>query len=177
MRHRIRNIKIRIFNILRWIPVIWRDKDWDHTFIYEILRFKLQNQAEYLAKHDRHQCSKRNAEKIMTCVRLIERIKEGYYESEYMDYHYSNLISEPIEGDTELYSLHVEYVWQNHGEFLKKYPNMVRRVLKKQNKSMRSIRGETAKRKLAQEVSRENAKRAKRLLFNIIHDDIDGWWD
>jgi len=30
---------MNIKNVIRWLPVIWRDKDWDESFIYKILQF------------------------------------------------------------------------------------------------------------------------------------------
>lgn len=46
----ISNIK----NVIRWLPVIWKDRDWDDYYIFEVLKFKLKNQAEYIGYHDRH---------------------------------------------------------------------------------------------------------------------------
>ena len=37
----IRGIK----NLWKWLPVVWKDKDWDPSHIYKILQFKLEQQA------------------------------------------------------------------------------------------------------------------------------------
>ena len=66
-------------NLVRWFPIIIKDKDWDESFIYKILQFKLKNQAEYIATRDWHTNAKRDAEIMMTCVRLIDKINEEYY--------------------------------------------------------------------------------------------------
>ena len=31
-----------IKNLIKWFPIIWKDRNWDHSYIYEILKFKLK---------------------------------------------------------------------------------------------------------------------------------------
>ena len=39
-----------IKNLVRWFPIIWRDRDWDDHYIFEVLKFKLKNQSKYIDK-------------------------------------------------------------------------------------------------------------------------------
>lgn len=39
---RIRYLFESIKNLLRWFPVIFKDRDWDHTFILRILYYKIK---------------------------------------------------------------------------------------------------------------------------------------
>jgi len=32
-------------NLYKWFPIVWKDRDHDHYFIYETLRFKLEQHA------------------------------------------------------------------------------------------------------------------------------------
>ena len=32
----------RVKNVLRWLPTIWKDRDWDNSYITEILIKKLE---------------------------------------------------------------------------------------------------------------------------------------
>ena len=32
----------RVHNVYRWLPTIWKDRDWDHSYINEILIKKLE---------------------------------------------------------------------------------------------------------------------------------------
>ena len=48
IRYYYRIVTQGIKNLWRWFPIIWNDHDWDHTFIFKILRFKLQNTADRL---------------------------------------------------------------------------------------------------------------------------------
>ena len=68
-------------NLWNWFPVIWKDRDWDQTFIYEVLIHKLEKQANHLAENGFHSNAQRDAELMMTCVRLINKLQnEDYYE-------------------------------------------------------------------------------------------------
>ena len=80
--YKIKQFFKRIYNLYRWFPIIWKDQDWDHSFIFDILKFKLKNQAEYIGYHDRHVSAKRDAEIMMLCVRLIDKIQNESYMDE-----------------------------------------------------------------------------------------------
>ena len=69
----------RIKNIIRWIPVLWKDKDWDYWHIFEILKTKLKFQSEYFHKYGYHVSSEREAQKMKLCARLIDKIQNEYY--------------------------------------------------------------------------------------------------
>ena len=73
-----RNFIDRIKNLIRWIPVILRDRDWDHYYIYEILKFKLKNQAEHL-KNNPYSDFDREYERMQTIIRLIDKVQTEYY--------------------------------------------------------------------------------------------------
>jgi len=114
-------IKYGVKNLYKWFWVIWKDRDWDHHYIFEVLKFKLEKQAKHLGERNWHESSKREAELMMTCVRLINKIQnEEYYDG--------------------LYNLD------------EKSPEVFKIVIDRHNK-------------------------AKRLLFKIINDRIEGWWD
>jgi hypothetical protein len=113
-------IKYGIQNLYKWFWVIWKDRDWDHHYIFEVLKFKLEKQAKHLGERNWHESSKREAELMMTCVRLINKLQnEEYYEA-YYD-------SKPMN-------------------------NSLKIVIDRHNK-------------------------AKRLLFKIMNDRIEEWWD
>ena len=44
-----------VYNIIRWIPTIYKDKDWDDFYITKLLQVKIEHQREYLVKHNRHE--------------------------------------------------------------------------------------------------------------------------
>ena len=46
-----RSIKYGIQNIIKWFPVIWQDRDWDHWFILKIFHFKLNEVEKFQRKY------------------------------------------------------------------------------------------------------------------------------
>jgi hypothetical protein len=116
-----RYIQYGVRNLYRWFWTIWKDRDWDHTYIFKVLKFKLEAQAKHLSKFGFHESTDRDVELMMTCVRLIDKIQnESYYD--------------------ELYD---------------------------------------AEEKTPEEIKKLTAKhdRAKRLLFNILDNRIERWWN
>jgi hypothetical protein len=69
----------RIKNIIRWIPVLWKDKDWDYWHTFEILKTKLKFQSEHFRKQGYHVSSERDAEQMELCIRLIDKVQNEYY--------------------------------------------------------------------------------------------------
>ena len=75
-------IKYGVKNLYKWFWVIWKDRDWDHHYIFQVLKFKLEKQAKHLADVGYHNEAQRDAELMMTCVRLIDKLQNEYYYDE-----------------------------------------------------------------------------------------------
>lgn len=114
-------IKYGLKNLYKWFWVIWKDRDWDHHYIFEVLKFKLEKQAKHLAEKGFHNDAQRDAELMMTCVRLINKLQNEDYYAVYHD-------SKPMTNE------------------------MFNKIQAQHNK-------------------------AKRLLFKIMNDRIEEWWD
>ena len=106
-------IKYGVKNLYKWFWIIWKDRDWDYYYIFQVLKFKLEKQANHLGGRD--------AELMMTCVRLINKLQNEEYYQEYYD-------SKPMNNE------------------------MMHKCLAQHSK-------------------------AKRLLFKIMNDRIEEWWD
>jgi len=163
--YKIKQFFKRIYNLYRWAPIIWRDQDWDHTFIFEILKFKLKNQAEYIGGKDRHTRAKRDAELMMLCVRLIDKVQDEWYGREYFEYHESELKFVPSESHPGSYEMEVEYISDNYEDYFNKYPLIYKQVKTED------------KHKTAFEIAKVNEERAHKLLFKILEQNIRRWWD
>ncbi len=79
---RIRLVLRRLKNLLRWLPVIWRDEQWDHYFIYEVLKHKLIIMSKTIRERDNHTLAEYDADRMMLCVRLIEKVQSEFYLTE-----------------------------------------------------------------------------------------------
>lgn len=74
-----RDFKNGIFNLWRWLPLVWSDRDWDHAYITRVLRFKLQNTAAHLEKYDRFVGVEHEVKYIRLCIKLMDKIAEEEY--------------------------------------------------------------------------------------------------
>lgn len=45
-----RDFKVGIKNLIKWFPIIWKDKDWDSGYMYEMLYHKLNFMHEYFSQ-------------------------------------------------------------------------------------------------------------------------------
>jgi hypothetical protein len=167
-----------IKNLIQWFPVIWKDRDWDSYYIFQILEHKLKLQAKGIAKRDIHVNAQRDAEVMMTCVRLMEKIRDGYYESEYMDYHETKTWFEDIEDKPGYSTWESEIIYENFDEYFKKYPLIYKRVLNGEcifpiNQKIGNERKQT----IAMNIAHINEQRAHKLLFKMLETNIRKWWD
>lgn len=166
-----RKFKLGIRNLIRWFKVIWRDRDYDTSFIWEILKTKLKNQAEYIGKHDRTMSSKKNSQMMMTCVRLIEKIENETYDHEWYKFQHSEYLWIP---DTPgSFRLEINEIWEKYDEYFAKYPHAYREVTKNEKYIFANI----SKQNIAMNMSHYMDKKANRLLFKILERDLRKWWD
>ena len=171
-----RNIhrRIRYFiggckNIIRWIPTLYKDKDWDDWYIFTILQKKIEFQRKEIVHANRHMDVDRDNRDMTIVLNLIERVKEQYYETEYLDYEDSDIIFKPVEDNKNIRSVDIEVLSETYDDFLKKYQSSVREVLKEQPN--------VNKRDLCYYVSQYNQEKAHNLLFKILKERMRWWWD
>ena len=163
-----------IENLWYWLPVIWKDRNWDHQFIFDILSHKLKAQSAYIGGRGNHVSAERDAEIMMTCVRLIEKVKDEYYGMEYMDYHKTKHWFEPA--DKEGYSTwESKQIGENFDDYFAKYPLIYKRVLN--GEGWLKIEDENDKDRIASNIAHINHDRARKLLFKIMEQNIERWWD
>ena len=76
---KLRRIGKKIRTIIKWIPILWYDEDWDYYFIYNILQKKLELTREYLLKDGHLDNNEHIASRIQTAINLIEAVKTEKY--------------------------------------------------------------------------------------------------
>jgi len=74
-----RGIKRGVKNLVFWFPVIWLDRWWDHSFLYPILRRKLEHMEENFRLGGCHKNNKKDAFKMKKCVLLLDRLINDAY--------------------------------------------------------------------------------------------------
>lgn len=170
-----KNIKYGFKNLKYWLPIIWKDRNYDHRYIYTILQHKLKAQSKYIGDRDIHTRSKRDSEVMMTCVRLIDKVGDEWYSSEYMDYHKTKQWFEPCE-DKEGYSTwESKQLEENFDDYFAKYPLIHKRVLN--GEGVFKLKGLEDKQRIAMNIAHINEDRAHKLLFKIMEQSLRGWWD
>ena len=166
---RIRYFVGGIKNIFRWIPTLYKDKDWDDWYILTILQKKIEFQRKEIIYANRHIDVDRDNRDMTIVLNLIERVKEEHYGTEYLDYSETNFRFEPIDGDKELYSMEQDVISENYDDYLKKYPSSVRIALKE--------KPDLNKKDLCFYVAKHNQEKAHNLLFKILKERMQWWWD
>lgn len=177
--YRLRNFYRSIANVIRWLPTIWKDRDWDDSFILTILQTKLRFQSEYLAKNSQHYYVGNDVYYMNVCIKLIEAIKEEVYVSEYSDYH-----------DTEYYFVDSDKKGlsimkhnrksEKFNDYFLKYPLIYKKVMKGEGwVDINRFEEDDFeyRHSIAMNIAHINSARAKDLLYKILRDKLSSWWD
>jgi hypothetical protein len=180
---RLKEFKVSVKNLIRWFPIIWKDRDWDDHYIWELMKNKLRWQAKYIGDRDWHTRAELDARRMRLCANLIDKVQDEFYSSEYMDYHESdfNWLDIPDRPNDKQLEMHTTS--ERFDEFFEKYPLVYKKVLADKKLQIFSIEpreGETetdAKQRIAMNMGYYNHNRARKLLFKIMEENIEGWWD
>jgi hypothetical protein len=175
-RYLYRHVWTGIKNIWYWLPIIWKDRNWDSNYIFEIMMHKLKAQSKYIGSRGIHLSAERDAEIMMTCVRLMKLVQEDTYSSEYSDYHKTKHWLEDIEDKPGLSSWESRLLEENFDDYFKKYPLIYKRVLNGEDVFGRKGRKDD-KQVIAMNIARINHDRARKLLFKLMEENIERWWD
>ena len=163
-------------NLWYWLPIIWKDRNWDSNFIFEIMIHKLKAQSKYIGSRGFHMRAERDAEIMMTCVRLMKLVQEETYSSEYSNYHRTKHWFEDIEDKPGISSWESRLLEENFEDYFKKYPLIYKRVLNGEGVFGGKDRKED-KQVIAMNISHINHDRARKLLFKLMEENIERWWD
>jgi hypothetical protein len=156
-----RNVKYGIGNLIKWFPVIWKDRDWDHWFLYVILQFKLKQMEKLQRKYGHSVNSETYANQIKTAVLILDRlIKDDYFalahEKHEKKWGRSKMIFTPIPENPELCSM--DFVVE---------------------KAVTNKQKEQERKELMRLLKHEEMLKQQDLdyLFKYIRKYIQGWWD
>jgi len=165
-----------IKNLIYWFPIIWKDRNWDSHYIFEILKHKLTAQANYIAEQDRHTRAQKDARDMRRCVKLMQLIDDDFYESEYSDYHKTKNWFEPTEDNDGTSTWESRLLEENFDDYFAKYPLIHKRALNGEGPFSKNDT-EKSKQVIAMNIGNINQERAHKLLFKIMERNILGWWD
>ena len=151
----------QIKNIIKWLPVIWKQYDFDYHYSIDVFKFQLQKQAEFL-ESDKHNTlsAPQNAQRIRTVIKLMDRVYDDYYGCEYQDIlakkygeNVLNFNFEDCEDKPGYSTMSYEFEkWDNAEEIRKEHDKLFKECQERQEK-------------------------AHRILWALIEKDIRRWWD
>jgi len=163
--HIIRN---GIVNMWQWRHIIWNDRDYDYAFIYDVLEFKLRKQMRYMKKRDRFVSTARSVEQMELACELIQRVRNDYYVSESFDYCNFEFDFVPIDDELDgkkLYEWKHTLLWEKYDDYLALYPRKAKQY------------ADLDKDKAAHKIAMGNHKQAQRILFKLLDQNINDFWD
>lgn len=68
-------------NIIKWFPVIWRDRDWDHNYLMLMIEKKLDSMSKL---HDRYS-RRENTEEIVRQLKLASKLAGKIASEDYVN--------------------------------------------------------------------------------------------
>lgn len=158
---RIRYFFHGVWNIIRWAPTIYKDRDWDDYYITKMLQKKIEFQRAYLVKANRHLNIDRDNYWMTVVLNLLERKHENYYEIEPMDYVvYGDHFGDPHKTDSS-------------DKYVARYPHAYRRVVA--SKLYKPVKHSNYHISMYMGMVRQ--KKADRLIFKILETHSAEWWD
>ena len=167
---RIRYFFYGVKNIIRWIPTMYHDRDWDGDYILKILQKKIEHQRKELVNANRHMNIDRDNRYMTLALNLLERVRQDHYGLECMDYWDDNISFDDILDNSNLKSIEIETTNERFSEYLNKYPSSVRAITKEYGVI-------EDKKTLCLKVSYYNHNKANKLLFRVLEEKLAQWWD
>ena len=86
-----------ISRLFRWIPVLWKQEEWDYEFIYDHLELKMRELRDNISKdvwHDPKEVRK-GIKQIDICLQRLDRWRNW---TKYYDYPMDDIKYEEVEG-------------------------------------------------------------------------------
>jgi hypothetical protein len=103
-------------------------------------------------------------------LNLLERVREEHYSLECMDYWHDTISFEDVPDNKNLKEINIETSEERFDEYLNKYPSSVRAVIKEHG-------GQDDKKRLCLMVSYYNHRKANKVLFRVLEENVAHWWD
>jgi hypothetical protein len=153
----------QIKNVMKWLPKIWNQYDFDYHYSIEVFKYQLQKQAEFLESDKTNtMCAKDRAKRIRTVIKLMDKVYNEDYSLEYQD-----VLKEAYGEDV------LDFDFVPNGEYNgeKTYTMKYKYESWENSKEIDEIQSELFK------MSHEKQERAHKILWKLIEKDIRGWWD
>lgn len=154
----------RVRNVFRWLPTIWNDRDWDDSYITEILIKKLEFTRDfYLSGKSYKLHSNQTAEEIQEAIIMLHMTRDSW-----------EFYEEPAADE-------IERKWgKTTFEFipLEDKPGLSEMISNTEKVKTPEDREQYSKEfRESMMKTRKEYMKDKRKAYRYIADHIDGWWD
>lgn len=78
--HVFRCVKYGLENLWAYIPILWHDRDWDHTYMLALWERKFRRMADLHTHHGHLLRSDLTAQQLRVCASLCKRIADDQYD-------------------------------------------------------------------------------------------------
>jgi hypothetical protein len=151
----------QVKRVIDFLPMIWNGFEFDYSYSVQLFRKSLERQAQFFESDKSYSDrSKQDASRIRTAIRLMDKVYDEEYGSEYQD-KLKQLYGENV----------LDFWFEDTGEG--NGSSFLRWEYEKWDNSEEI---EEVQKKLFLE-SKEKQKRAHKLLWDFIEHNIQYWWD
>ena len=151
----------QIQRVIDFLPIIWNGFDFDYTYSIQLFKKQLERQAKFFESGKAYTSdAKHTASRIRTAIELIDKVYDDRYETEWVAKIEEQFGEDALDWEFEdtgdgtgsSFITNKYEKWDNAEEI-----KLVKRELVKQ--------------------SREKQKKAEKLLWKFIENNIRHWWD
>ena len=155
----------QIKNVICWIPVVWKQFDFDYQYSLDVFKHQLLKQAKYMESDKAYGVNSHiDAQKIRMVVRLMDKVYNEEYACEYQQ-KLKDTYSEDVD----------EWVFEEIPDRPGFNSIKSRYEVDEKYESLRDEIKENSKKWFKE--SQEKQERAHKLLWKLIEFYIRGWWD
>ena len=131
------DFKYGVQNIFAYLPVLWKDRDWDHQFFLVLMNKKLERMERNIRVTDRHMNSQESAKNIRHVRFALGRLIKGDYHENVYRPHYDKWGEpewrfEQISEEPYASELHIDYPNATDDELKEKQNEEYRRLMNKE---------------------------------------------
>lgn len=154
----------QIKNVIKWLPIIWNQYDFDYRYAIDVFKFQLQKTSDYLNSDKTMTLSAKDRHKrLESILKLMDKVYEEDYALEMYDKLYKLYGKEnfehvfvPCEDKKGFSELKFSYELTEDEEKIKEIDKKFNQLFKE---------------------SIEKQKRAHKLLWDLIEHNIQNMWD
>lgn len=153
----------QIKNIIKWLPIIWNQYDFDYSYAIEVFKFQLQKTATFLKSDKTYtKCAKERGERLQMIIDLMTKVYDEDYSSEFVS-QIEAIYGKDILNHRFIPSEKEGYSELKHAYELEETPEKIKEITEKKHELFLK--------------SNEKQKRAHKLLWSLVEHNIEGMWD